>query len=346
MIERLIRPNILSLAPYSCARDEFKGGNAETVFLDANESPFGEGLNRYPDPLQREVKSRISEIKGIAAEKIFLGNGSDEAIDLIFRVFCRPAIDNVIVLTPSYGMYEVCANINDVECRPVPLQEDYSFRADDVLAAADERTKAVFLCSPNNPTGNLLPNEEIEKVLINFLGITIIDEAYIDFCADATWRKRLEEYPRLVILSTFSKAWAAAGVRLGMAFASEEIIKLFNKVKYPYNINILTQQKALEILENPEKIQQEVALILSERQRLQEELEQLPIVKKVFPSDANFLLVRVENAPETYQRLAESNIIVRNRHRVMLCKDCLRITIGIPEENNQLIQNLQEISAL
>lgn len=340
----LVRPNIATLAPYSCARDEFKGGNDETVFLDANESPFGEDrLNRYPDPLQWEVKARLSEQKGVRTTQIFLGNGSDEAIDLVFRIFCRPGIDNVVVLDPSYGMYEVCADVNDVECRKVRLNRDYSFSADAVLAAADSRTKAIFLCSPNNPTGNLLPETEIEKVLNEFGGIVVLDEAYIDFSADKTWRTRLDQYPHLIILSTFSKAWAAAGMRLGMAFASEEIVALFNKVKYPYNVNVLTQRRALALLQNPERIAAEIQTILAERNRLRTELSVLPIVQHIYPSDANFLLVKVTDAPGIYNALATSNIIVRNRHRVVLCENCLRITIGAPAENTALITALQKL---
>lgn len=340
----LVRPNIATLAPYSCARDEFKGGNDETVFLDANESPFGEDLlNRYPDPQQWAVKALLAQQKGVRKTQIFLGNGSDEAIDLVFRTFCRPGVDNIIALDPSYGMYEVCADVNDVECRKVRLNSDYSFSADAVLAAADSRTKAIFLCSPNNPTGNLLPEAEVEKVLQAFGGIVIIDEAYIDFSAENTWRPRLDEYPRLILLSTFSKAWAAAGMRLGIAFASEEIIALFNKVKYPYNVNLLTQRRALALLENPERIESEIQTILAERDRLRNELAALPLVQHIYPSDANFILVKVTDAPRIYNALAADNIIVRNRHRVALCENCLRITIGSPAENTALISALQKL---
>ena len=342
-IDHLVRPNILSLAPYSCARDEFDGGNASTVFLDANESPFGqEGLNRYPDPLQHAVKERLAELKGVRPTQVFLGNGSDEAIDLIFRVFCRPRIDNVVTLAPTYGMYEVCADINHVECRKVQLNPDFSFSADAVLRACDAQTKAIFLCSPNNPTGNLLDAHEIQRILREFGGIVVVDEAYIDFCPEATWRPRLDEFPRLVVLSTFSKAWASAAIRLGMAFASESIIGLMNKVKYPYNVNELSQRRALELLAAPEVVDAEVQTLLRERQSLSTALQVLPQVVRVHPSDANFLLVEVTDANALYRYLAESNIIVRNRHRVALCADCLRITVGTPDENQRLLAAISQ----
>lgn len=346
-ISSLLRPNILALAPYSCARDEFQGGTAQTVYLDANESPYGdEGLNRYPDPLQRELKQRIAEQRGVAPESIFLGNGSDEAIDLVYRVFCRPGIDNVVTLKPSYGMYRVAADINDVECREVALRPDFSFSADDVLAAADGQTKAVFLCSPNNPSGNLLPAAEIERVVSEFAGVTVVDEAYIDFAPHASWRRRVSSCPRLIVLSTFSKAWAAAGIRLGMAFANPEIISVFNKVKYPYNVNVLTQRRALQLLSDPGRIESEVSTILSERARLADRLSELPMVQHIFPSDANFLLVRFDDAPATYRYLAEHDIIVRSRHSVFLCNDCLRITVGTPDENDALIFSLLQAQNL
>lgn len=341
MIENLVRQNILRLAPYSCARNEFKGGNDETVFIDANESPFG-NVNRYPDPLQLEVKRKLAGIKKVPVANIFLGNGSDEAIDLIYRVFCEPRKDNVVTLSPSYGMYEVCADINDVECRKVTLNPDYSFTADNVLAATDSNTKAIFLCSPNNPTGNILPPAEVKRVLNGFSGITVIDEAYIDFCPNASWRKALPLYPRLVILSTFSKAWAAAGLRLGMAFASEEIISYFNKVKYPYNVNMLTQKRALEILGDMQRVDNDVVKILEERRRMVASLQQLPMVEKVYPSQANFLLVKVKDATATYNYLAENNVIVRNRNNVTLCQGCLRITIGSQKENTILLSLLRQ----
>lgn len=344
-IAHLVRPNILSLAPYSCARDEFDGGNAETVFLDANESPFGEGLNRYPDPLQKALKERIAALRRVRPTQIFLGNGSDETIDLVFRVFCRPSVDNVVTLDPTYGMYQVCADVNQVECRRVPLNADFSLSTDAVLSAYDEQTKAIFLCSPNNPTGNLLAADAIERILREFGGIVVLDEAYIDFCADASWRSRLDEFPRLLILSTFSKAWASAGIRLGMAFASEEIIGLMNKVKYPYNINELSQRHALALLQQPEKVEAEVEVLLAERQRLAAALPALSCVRRVYPSDANFLLVEVADAPTIYLYLAEQNIIVHNRHRVHLCAGCLRITVGTPAENDALLAALQQFEA-
>lgn len=346
-VSTLVRPNILSLAPYSCARDEFKGGNQSTVFLDANESPFGEkGINRYPDPLQSLVKKKLSALKGVNEEQIFLGNGSDEAIDLVFRVFCEPRRDNVVILEPSYGMYQVAAEINDVECRKVCLNPDFTFSAEGLLAATDGNTKAIFLCSPNNPTGNLLPEPEMEIVLRSFPGLVIIDEAYIDFCPDYTWSKRLSSYPRLVVLSTFSKAWASAGLRLGMAFANKDIIALFNKVKYPYNVNVLTQRHVLRLLEHPEKIEKEVVDILAQRKLLCRRLRELSIVHHIYPSDANFVLVKMEDATAAYNFLAAENIIVRNRHNVALCENCLRITIGTEAENKILFNALKKLSAL
>lgn len=340
----LVRPNILALAPYSCARDEFKGGNENTLFMDANESPFGtQALNRYPDPMQRAIKSEIARQRLLREGQIFLGNGSDEAIDLVFRVFCEPRVDNVVTLTPTYGMYEVCAAANDVECRQVSLRSNFTFSATEVLSACDAHTKAIFLCSPNNPTGNLLPREEVRRILDAFAGIVVIDEAYIDFCPGESWRNQLGRYPRLILLSTFSKAWASAGIRLGMAFASEDIIALMNKVKYPYNINQLTQRHALQLLQNPEKVEAEVAVILRERERLRAALNTLSSVQEVFPSDANFLLVRVNDANTLYRKLADSNIIVRNRHRITLCQDCLRITIGTPEENDALVAAMEQM---
>ncbi|MCF0236510.1 MAG: histidinol-phosphate transaminase, partial [Bacteroidaceae bacterium] len=274
--------------------------------------------------------------------QVFLGNGSDEAIDLIFRVFCRPRIDNVVTLAPTYGMYEVCADINHVECRKVQLNPDFSFSADAVLRACDAQTKAIFLCSPNNPTGNLLDAHEIQRILREFGGIVVVDEAYIDFCPEATWRPRLDEFPRLVVLSTFSKAWASAAIRLGMAFANESIIGLMNKVKYPYNVNELSQRRALELLAAPEVVDAEVQTLLRERQSLSTALQALPQVVRVHPSDANFLLVEVTDANALYRYLAESNIIVRNRHRVALCADCLRITVGTPDENQRLLAAISQ----
>lgn len=340
-LEQLLRSNIQSLKPYSSARGEFSG--EASIFLDANENPFNAPFNRYPDPLQRTLKERIASIKGVAAEHIFLGNGSDEAIDLVFRAFCEPGVDNVVTISPSYGMYQVCADVNNVKVSTVLLNEDFSLDADKVLAACDAQTKLIFLCSPNNPSGNILASKEIAKILEGFDGLVIIDEAYIDFCPQASWLPNLEDYPQLVVLQTFSKAWGMAAVRLGMAFASSEIIAVLNKIKYPYNINILTQNVALELLQDVENMKGWVDILLSERFVLEEALAKLPSVKHVYPSDANFILVRMDRAKDVYQFLVDRGLIVRDRSKVELCDDCLRITVGAPEENKTLLKYLKEL---
>lgn len=339
-LNKLVRPNILALKPYSSARDEYSG-KAATVFLDANENPYNTPLNRYPDPLQQELKAAIAPIKGVPVQCIFLGNGSDEPIDLLFRVFCQPGIDNVVAIHPTYGMYEVCADINDVEYRPVLLDADFQFSADTLLAACDEHTKLIFICSPNNPTGNAMRREEIERVLNNFSGIVVVDEAYSDFCAQRPFRADLKSYPNLVVLNTFSKALGCAAIRLGMAFAHPDIVALLNKVKYPYNVNLLTQQKALDMLRQLTAIHQRVVRILEERPALMRAFSQLPICQKVYPTDANFFLAQVSDADAIYSYLVERGIIVRNRTRVALCQGCLRITIGTKEENRQLLAALR-----
>ena len=340
----LVRPNVLKMEAYSSARDEYSGKQA-TVFLDANENPYNAPFNRYPDPLQTEVKAELAKQKDVRPSQIFLGNGSDEAIDLVFRVFCRPGVDNVVALEPTYGMYAVCASTNDVEYRRVLLREDFSFRAADVLKATDASTKAIFLCSPNNPTGNLLPRTEIDILLKEFPGIVVVDEAYGDFVPEASLRYALDAHPRLIVLATFSKAWASAGLRLGIAMASEEIIGYFNKVKYPYNVNILTQQQALEILKNKDLVADWIKLTLVERERVARELETLTGCQKVYPSDANFVLVKINNATALYNALVDRGIIVRNRSKVTLCNDCLRITIGTPAENDALLSALRELTS-
>jgi len=332
----------LSLKPYSCARDEFKG-EAE-AYLDANENPLNSPYNRYPDPLQLEVKKRIAAIKGVHPEQIFLGNGSDEAIDLIFRVFCEPKIDNVVAIDPTYGMYQVSADINDVEYRKVRLNNDFSLDAARVLAAVDTHTKAVFLCSPNNPTANLLNREQILKIVNGFNGLTIIDEAYIDFSSEKSWLDVLNEYPKLIILQTFSKAWGLAGVRLGMAFASPEIIQLYNKVKYPYNINVLTQQLVMSQLTQAERKTGWVKLLINERTRIIERFGQISLIQAIYPTDANFVLVKVPDANAVYQFLVAKGIIVRNRNTVTLCEGCLRITVGIESENELLLSAIEQFS--
>ena len=335
-----IRPNILRLSPYSSARDEFEGSGE--VFLDANENPYETGLNRYPDPYQRQLKDQIASLKRVDTKQIFLGNGSDEAIDLIMRIFCEPGKDNIIVSDPTYGMYAVSAGINDVEIRKVPLSEDFSFMANDMLKVADVNTKAIFICSPNNPSGNALNSYEITKTIENFDGIVVIDEAYIDFSAQASFTEQLDKYHNLIILQTFSKAWGLAGLRLGMAFSSPEIINLMNKVKPPYNINIITQQEALKTLSNPEKVKEEVTNILQERAWLISELSKLKIVNHIFPSDSNFLLVRFNDAQPIFKYLIGKEIIVRDRSKVKHGENCLRITVGTSNENKTLIQALKQ----
>lgn len=340
-LKNLVRPNIWSLKPYSSARDEYKGMTAE-VFLDANENPYNRPINRYPDPLQEELKAAISPIKGVPAENIFLGNGSDEAIDLVYRVFCNPGKDNVVAIDPTYGMYQVCADINDVEYRKVTLDEHFQFRANDLLAVCDDSTKVIFLCSPNNPSGNCLLRSEIETVLEQFDGIVVVDEAYSDFAEQRPFRMDLQKYPNIVVLNTFSKAFGAAAIRLGMAFASVDIIGLFNKVKYPYNVNKLTQDCAMEELKDVTKIHQRIVQIKDARTTLMQAFSELPICQKVYPTDANFFLARVADANVIYDYLVHRGIIVRNRNRVTLCGNCLRITIGTKDENTRLLSALRQ----
>ena len=340
-LEQLTRKNIWSLAPYSSARNEYAGREAR-VFLDANENPYNQPFNRYPDPLQLELKAALSKVKGVPVENIFLGNGSDEAIDLPYRCFCEPGKDNVVAIEPTYGMYKVCADINDVEYRPVLLDENYQFTADRLLAATDTHTKFIWLCTPNNPTGNCLKREEVVKVIEQFEGLVIVDEAYSDFSSQPTFRLELAKYPNLIVLNTMSKAWGCAAIRLGMAFASTEIIGLFNKVKYPYNVNLLTQQQALEALKDPFEVDNWVKILLQERSRMVDAFEVLPICEKVYPTDANFFLAKMTDAPAIYNYLVYKGIIVRNRHRVQLCQNCLRITIGTKTENSELIAALRQ----
>ncbi len=340
-LEQLVRKNVWEMKPYSSARDEFKG--EASVYLDANENPLNDKYNRYPDPLQWKLKEKIAQVKGVNPEKIFLGNGSDEPIDLVIRIFCEPRIDNIVAIDPTYGMYQVCANVNDVEYRKVLLNENFNFKAYELLKNTDEKTKIIFLCSPNNPTGNLLDTKEIEKTLESFDGIVVVDEAYIDFASEATWLTRLHKYPNLIILQTFSKAWGLAAVRLGMAFASPEIIKLFNKVKYPYNVNILTQNFVNDELDKLALRKEWIQILLNGRDYLKEELSKLPFVEKIYPTDANFLLVKVDDANSLYKQLANKGVIVRNRNTVSLCVGCLRITVGTDEENKKLIETLQNI---
>lgn len=338
-LEKYIRKNILTLKPYSSARDEFSG--EAMVFLDANENPFNQPYNRYPDPLQRELKSRIGKIKGVSPENIFLGNGSDEPIDLIIRAFCEPGIHNIVQIEPTYGMYQVAAGINNVEVKKTLLTDNYQLDAAGLLDSADDHTRIIFLCTPNNPTGNALDTTEIVKVLNGFDGPVVLDEAYIDFAPGLSLLPRLPEFKNLIILQTFSKAWGMAGIRLGMAFASSEIISILNKIKYPYNLNILTQKKALELLEDADEMKKWVETLQDEREKLANALNQILYVEKVWPSDANFLLVKMKNARKVYEFLVEKGIIVRDRSKVLLCEDSLRITVGSEEENKALIEALK-----
>ncbi len=341
-LEKLVRKNIWALKPYSSARDEFKG--EASAFLDANENPLRDKYNRYPDPLQWALKEKVAKIKGVNVENIFLGNGSDEPIDIVIRVFCEPRVDNIVAIDPTYGMYQVCAEINDIEYRKVLLNDRFDVNADELLAATDKNTKVIFLCSPNNPTGNLLSKEEVTKIITSFDGIVILDEAYIDFAPNKSWLPELAKYPNLVILQTFSKAWGLAAVRLGMAFASTEIIKLFNKVKYPYNVNQLTQEFVASLIDDDIQKNEWVETLLAGRELLNEELKNLPMVEKIYPTDANFILVKVKDANKTYKDLADMGVIVRNRNSVSLCGNCLRITVGTDKENKELLDSMKKIS--
>lgn len=336
-LEKLLRPNIAKLRPYSSARDEFYG--SEGVFLDANENPYGT-LNRYPDPYQRQLKQEISKLKDLPAESIFAGNGSDEAIDLLYRIFCRPGIDRALSFTPTYGMYKVSAAINDVEMIELPLNE--AFDLDDQLvqqALSQQNLKLVFLCSPNNPTGNSLSRSSITSLLEKFPGIVVIDEAYADFNSEASWLEELSGYPNLVVLQTFSKAWGLAAARVGMAFASAEIISVFNKLKPPYNLSSLNQQAALAALNDKKRYEEQLQLIKSEKERLQKALSKLRLIRKIYASEANFLLVEVPDADRLYQRLLSQKLVVRNRNSQV--RNCLRLSIGTPEENDKLTKALQ-----
>lgn len=335
-----MRPNIRAMQPYSSARDEFHG--SASVFLDANENPYNAPYNRYPDPMQWTLKARISEIKGVPVGSIFLGNGSDEPIDLLLRAFCEPGKEKMLTTDPTYGMYQVAAEVNNVACVKVPLCEDFSLDLPALLARIDDATKLIYLCSPNNPTGNSLGHDVIREVLRRFRGIVVVDEAYIDFSAGPSFLRELGEWPNLVVLQTLSKAWGCAAIRLGMAFASPEIIGVLNKIKYPYNVNLLTQEKALELLDE-DRMRTQLAQILQERTRLRRDLSAIPLVRRIYPTDANFLLVDVGDADGVYHKLVEEGIIVRNRNRVTLCRGCLRITVGTPEEDDRLLEALKNM---
>ncbi|MFZ4582846.1 MAG: histidinol-phosphate transaminase [Paludibacter sp.] len=344
MINELLRENIKNMQPYSCARDEFKG--EASVYLDANENPYNDPYNRYPDPLQWKLKEAISKVKNVPVENIFLGNGSDEPIDLLYRAFCEPRQDNVVAIEPTYGMYKVCAAVNDVEYRKVLLNENFDIEAFKLIDSANLNTKIIWLCSPNNPTGNSLNTDEVMKVLQWFRGIVVVDEAYIDFSESQSFSAYIAQFPNLVVLQTLSKAWGNAAIRLGMAFASTAVIDVLNKIKYPYNINILTQEHAKKVLANAAQTTKWVQAILTERTQLIDKLKELVLVKHIYPTDANFVLVKVDNANIAYNWLVNKGIIVRNRSSVTLCGDCLRITVGTPDETNELIASLKDFGTV
>ena len=338
-MRELLRENIRTLAPYSTARDEYQGELG--IYLDANENPYDNNYNRYPDPHQKNLKRRLAEIKGVPVEKIFIGNGSDEPIDLVFRLFCEPRRHNAVSIAPTYGMYKVAAAINDVQMREVQLEPGFTLDAEKLLAAADENTRLLFLCSPNNPSGNCFPKKEIEKVIRRFNGIVILDEAYIDFAGQPGFLSELDEYPNLVILQTLSKAWGMAGLRLGLAFAQPLIVDTLSRVKYPYNINVVTQKIVLEQLRKSPDAQ--IAEIVSERGRVLEGLAKNPVIRKIHPTDANFVLVEVDEPRTIYDRLIGAGIIVRDRSRIKGCEGCLRITIGTPEQIDRLLETLKKL---
>lgn len=342
-LNKLVRPNVRKLKPYSSARDEFKTDGRKMVFLDANENPNENGLNRYPDPQQQRVKEKLSAIKAIAAKNILLGNGSDEVLDLVFRAFCEPGQDNVITLPPTYGMYKVLADINNIENREVLLNHDFEPDVTAILERVDENSKILFLCSPNNPSGNSFSEERILKLIEEFPGIVLIDEAYIDFAENEGWIKKLSEFPNLIVTQTFSKAFGKAGIRLGILYASEEIIEILNKIKPPYNINELTQKEALKRLDEYENIESQVVELKNNKEYLIKQLLQVTFISKIYKSDANFLLVEVDDANKRYDELLQRGIVVRNRTNQPLCENCLRFTIGTKNENQQLVNALKEL---
>ncbi len=342
-IKNLVRPNVAGLKPYSSARDEYQSTTSEMVFLDANENPFQTDVNRYPDPQQRSLKTELAKIKAVSVENILLGNGSDEVLDLLFRAFCEPGKDNIITLPPTYGMYKVLANINNIENREVLLASDFEPDVKEILNSVDENTKMVFLCSPNNPTGNSFSEENILKILEQFNGLVIIDEAYIDFSAKESWVKKLKNYPNLVITQTLSKAYGMAGIRLGICYASEAIIKTLNKIKPPYNVNELTQLRALNRVLDRKGVETEILDLLKERADLNKALEEISFIEKIYPSDANFILVKVDDANKRYNQLIEKGIVIRNRSTQALCENTLRFTVGTGKENQKLIMALKSL---
>ncbi len=342
-IQDLVRENIKTLEPYSSARDEFEGLKKDMVFLDANENPFNNGVNRYPDPQHYRIRELLSSIRKIRIQHILLGNGSDEVLDLIFRVFCEPKKDNVITLPPTYGMYGVLANINNVETVQVALDENFQPRVDAILEAANENSKLLFLCSPNNPTANSFESAKIERLIEEFKGIVVIDEAYIDFTEEESWIRKLKKYPNLIVIQTLSKAYGMAGIRLGICYASEYIISMLNRIKPPYNVNELTQQRAAKILLYKEGLKREVNVILEEREQLIKSLKTIPFIEKIYPSNANFILVKVDDANKRYAELIKHGIVVRNRTTQSLCENCLRLTVGTSNENRKLMYALKQL---
>ena len=343
-LNKLVRESVLKLQPYSSARDEYVSDGSEMIFLDANENPFDNGVNRYPDPYQRSLKSLLAEQKGVSENQILLGNGSDEVLDLIYRAFCEPNQDNIITLPPTYGMYKVLAGINAVKNKEVLLTNDFEPNVDEILMAVDIKTKLLFICSPNNPTGNAFKEEAVEKLLKSFQGLVVIDEAYIDFSKDESWLSKLDNYPNLIVTQTLSKAYGLAGIRLGICYASEEIIGVLNKIKPPYNVNQLTQQRALQRVLNQDLVNKEVQQILDERDELINALNGLEFVKELYPTDANFVLAKVDDANKRYQQLLDKQVVVRNRSTQPLCENTLRFTVGTPEENKKLIAILKELN--
>jgi histidinol-phosphate aminotransferase len=342
-INKLVRPNLIKMKPYSSARDEFKQGDSKMVFLDANENPFETGVNRYPDPQQRDLKEQLGKIKGIQTENILLGNGSDEVLDLIFRAFCEPGKDNIITLPPTYGMYQVLAEINNIENREVLLTDDFQPNVPKIFNKVNDNTKLIFLCSPNNPTGNSFSEEKILEILNNFNGLVVIDEAYIDFSESESWIDKLKKHPNLVITQTLSKAYGMAGIRLGICFASLEIIQILNKIKPPYNVNELTQKRALERVVDIISVKKEIADILIERNKLLKSLLEVKFVEKIYNSDANFILIKVDNAKLRYDQLLKKGIVIRNRTTQPLCENTLRLTVGTAEENQKLMESFQSL---
>lgn len=342
-IDKLVRKNVKDLNPYSSARDEYVSDGSKMIFLDANENPFENGVNRYPDPQQRSLKSILAEKRGLGTERLLLGNGSDEVLDLIFRAFCEPKSDNIITLPPTYGMYKVLAGINDVSNKEVLLTKNYEPDVPKILKTMDAHTKLLFLCSPNNPTGNRYSEVHVEELLKKFNGLVVIDEAYIDFSQGKSWAEKLDSCPNLIVIQTLSKAYGMAGIRLGICMASAEIISILNAIKPPYNVNELTQQRAMKRLEKQRKINNEINSILSEKKNLSKVLIKLPYVSKVYPSDANFVLVKVDDADLRYRQLLEHGIVVRNRSSQPLCENTLRFTIGISEENKKLLTALKSL---